>query len=403
MLKNLKYIKPCIIGLGYVGLPIYLKLKKKLFTIGYDIDVNRIKELQKGSDRNLEYKKNQLKKNYHNSFITNNRKDIKKSNFYIITVPTPIKKDNSPDLTYVKKSFRDISIFLKKGDIIFLESTVYPGVTEDIGIKYLEKTTKLIHDKDFFIGYSPERINPGDKKHSLNKIDKVISFSKKIDKKKIFFIYKLLSKKLHYTSFIKEAEASKVIENIQRDLNIGFMNEIYLFCKKSGLNFKEVIRLASTKWNFLKFKPGLVGGHCLPVDPYYLAYASKLKKFKTEITLASRNLNNSMEKHILNSIISKIKKYKNRKSKFLVCGMTYKKNVADLRNSLAFAIFKKLKKKFKNQVYGFDPYIKNNKKIMNKINFKNLTKFKLLFVLVEHEVYKKKFKLIDKKKIIKFF
>ena len=214
---------------------------------------------------------------------SNNFNDIKKLNFDIVAVPTPIYRNKKPNLSYLTSVSKLLSKVLSKGDIVFFESTVYPGVTENICKKIIEKKSSLLEGRDFFLGYSPERVNPGDKKHSLKKIEKIIAYPHNFRLKEVIKLYNYVSKKIILTKDIKEAETAKVIENIQRDVNIGLINEIYIVCKKLNINFNNVIKLASTKWNFIKYKPGLVGGHCLPVDPYYLSYISKQKKFKTNV------------------------------------------------------------------------------------------------------------------------
>ena len=274
-------LKIGVIGLGYVGLPISLFISKYFKTIGFDIDKIRISNLKKKIDNNSEFKKKdfQKKKIKFSSIL----KDLQECNFYIICVPTPIKKNKIPDLNPVKKSFEILSKVIKKNDIIVLESTVYPGITNKYS-KFLETKTNLKINKDFHVCYSPERINPGDKKNSLTKIEKIIAYEGKnlSIKKKIFKVYKNLSKKIIFSKLINEAETAKTIENIQRDLNISLFNEILLICIKLNLNFKEVIKLAKTKWNFLEFDPGLVGGHCLPVDPYYLTHAASKKNYNAK-------------------------------------------------------------------------------------------------------------------------
>ena len=287
-------IRPCVIGLGYVGLPIFFNLSNKFDTCGYDTNTSRINELKRKNDANLEFQKKEFKFKK-KSFFTNKEKDLKNSNFYIITVPTPIKPNKKPDLKYISQAINSIRKYLKKNDIVILESTVFPGITENFCGNILKKNkSKLKMNIDFFLGYSPERINPGDKSHTQKKINKVVSYSNKKTFKIINKIYQNLGKKLFFTKKIKEAETAKVIENIQRDVNIALMNELYIFCKKTKLDFSEVIRLASTKWNFLKFKPGLVGGHCLPVDPYYFSEAAKRINQKIRVTLSGRDTNNSM-------------------------------------------------------------------------------------------------------------
>ena len=291
----MKKIYPCVVGLGYVGLPLFISLKKKFKVVGFDINKKRVNDLRQLNDRNKEFKKKDLRL-VNNSSLTYNKIDIKNSNFYIITVPTPIKKNNIPDLKYVKSAFKIIANYITNNDIIFLESTVYPGTTLKICRNIIKNKKKNIN---FYIGYSSERINPGDKIHNIKNIAKVVSINANKEINDIVKkVYCNVSKKIIFTKKINEAELSKLIENTQRDLNIGLMNELMILCEKSNLDFNEVLRLANTKWNFLRFKPGLVGGHCLPVDPYYLSYYAKNLKYNTKITLAARYTNNYMEKFI---------------------------------------------------------------------------------------------------------
>jgi len=392
-------LKPCIIGLGYVGLPILLNLSKKIKTIGFDINKKRILDLKNSRDTFNEFKKRDFAKK--KIFFTNDVFKAKSANFFIVAVPTPISKSKYPDLSHLKKVSENISKILKKGDIIFFESTVYPGVTNNLCKTILEKKSKLIEGKDFFIGYSPERVNPGDKNHSLKKIDKILAYPHKYKIKNIIGLYKNLAKKIIFTKNIEEAETAKVIENIQRDVNIGLMNEIFTVCKKLNINFYNVLNLAATKWNFIKYKPGLVGGHCLPVDPYYLSYISKINKFKTKIILAGRSINNSMEKNIYTEINKLINKKIFKNKKILLCGLTYKENVADLRNSMQLEIFKKLKKNKKN-IFGFDPIL--NRDIAKKFNLiskdKDFKKFDVYIVLTNHSLIKKKLQKLNNNKFI---
>jgi len=392
-------LKPCIIGLGYVGLPILLNLSKKIKTIGFDINKKRILDLKNSRDTFNEFKKRDFAKK--KIFFTNDVLKAKSANFFIVAVPTPISKSKYPDLSHLKKVSENISKILKKGDIIFFESTVYPGVTNNLCKTILEKKSKLIEGKDFFIGYSPERVNPGDKNHSLKKIDKILAYPHKYKIKNIIGLYKNLAKKIIFTKNIEEAETAKVIENIQRDVNIGLMNEIFTVCKKLNINFYNVLNLAATKWNFIKYKPGLVGGHCLPVDPYYLSYISKINKFKTKIILAGRSINNSMKKKIYTEINKLINKKIFKNKKILLCGLTYKENVADLRNSMQLEIFKKLKKNKKN-IFGFDPIL--NRDIAKKFNLiskdKDFKKFDVYIVLTNHSLIKKKLQKLNNNKFI---
>lgn len=378
-------IRPCIVGLGYVGLPIFLRLSKNYSTIGFDINKSRIKELKSKIDLNSEYTKKELILN-NNSNFTYNEKDIQSCNFFIITVPTPIYKNKKPDLRPLILATKIISKYIKKKDIVFYESTVYPGVTEDICSKIIEKVSKLKSQQDFFVGYSPERINPGDSEHKVEKINKIVAF-KEVPyeiKNNIINVYKKISKKIILSNSIKESETSKVIENIQRDINIAFVNEIFMICRKLDLNFSNIIKLASSKWNFLKFSPGLVGGHCLPVDPYYLYALAKKNKINAKFMLAGRNVNNEMENFVYKSIIKKINSFNCRR--ILIAGVTYKANVADVRNSLALNIYKRLKKNKNFNTYCYDPII-NNKyikkyKILRGLNFKK--NFDLIVPLVPH-------------------
>ncbi len=393
--------KICVIGLGYVGLPILLRLSRKYNCVGYDNNLERINDLKKGNDKFKEFKRKELNKK--SVSYSNSLNDIKLCNLFIIAVPTPIYKNKKPDLTHLKNVCSKISKIINKKDIIVFESTVYPGLTNNVCIPILEKATKFKEGKDFFVGYSPERVNPGDSSHSIERINKVLAYPHSYKKKEIIKLYSNLGKKIIFTKKIKEAETAKVIENIQRDVNIGLINEIYLTCLKMKINFEDVMKLASTKWNFIKFKPGLVGGHCLPVDPYYFSYISKKNKAKSEITLAGRSTNDSMQDFVYKKIINEIKKYKNKK--ILICGLTYKENVSDLRNSLAFNIFKKLKKK-KSKIFGYDPMLSDSvsKKfgIINKK--KNIQKFDIYIPITNHKkIISTLRKLVNKKTIIEIF
>ena len=402
------YIRPCVIGLGYVGLPIFIRLQKKFDTIGFDLNKNRIQNLKKGIDLNKEHLKREICYN-NNSFVTNNVQKIKNCNFFIVCVPTPITKSNKPDLNALISSCKILSKIIKRGDIIFFESTVYPGVTENICARYLENKTKLKENKDFFIGYSPERVNPGDKHHSIEKISKIVAYNTKIKKNidTIKTVYKSITNKVVLVNKIKEAETAKVIENIQRDLNIALFNEIFILCEKLKLNFNQVIKLASTKWNFIKFQPGLVGGHCLPVDPYYLSFIAKKNRFKMSVLLAGRNMNNYMKIYLYDKILEKLKglKINPNNSNIVILGITYKKNVADTRNSLALEIAKKLQKK-NRKIKIFDPYVSNNKNIkLISLKTLNSNNFKAAVVITRHNNLKRLIQNFKLKKIpvIEFF
>ena len=389
-------LKICVIGLGYVGLPICLKLSKNFRTTGYDINSKRVKSLKQGIDLNYEFKKNEIKKR--NLIFSNKIDDIKDCNFYIICVPTPITLSKKPELKYIDKTFNLLSSILKKGDIIILESTVYPGVTKMFTEK-LEKKTKLRHHHDFSVCYSPERINPGDKERNLNNINKILAYDgTNIEVKKLLNkVYKKISKNLIFSKNIQEAETAKGIENIQRDLNIALFNEILIICDKLKLNFNEVVRLASTKWNFINFSPGLVGGHCLPVDPYYLTYIAKKRGYKSKVTLSGRNVNDYMKKYVINFANFVIKSSKIEKNKIKICviGLTYKYGVADTRNSQKIDILKYFKRKFKN-TKGLDPFFGETDTLKNH----ELKKYNFFIFLSKGPKFKKILNLVDKKKII---
>lgn len=395
-------IKPSVIGLGYVGLPVFIRLKKKYKTIGYDKNLLRIKFLNQQKDINNEFKSYDLKL-INKSFYTNNSKDLKESNFFIITVPTPLIKKIIPDLSFLKKAFSDISKYIKKGDIIIVESTVYPGVTREMAVNYIQKKNNLKINKDFYIGYSPERINPGDKRHQIENTIKILAIDTKNKDviKKIKDVYKCITKKLVLSDSIEDAETAKVIENIQRDLNIALMNDIFIFCKKMNYNYRNIIKLASSKWNFLKFDAGLVGGHCLPVDPYYLSYIAKKNNISLDTVLAGRKVNTKLNDYIFEEIkknIFKLKKGKNN-FKILIAGITYKKDVADIRNSYPLEIYLKLKKIFKN-VYAHDPFCADlncrKYKIIKKLNPK--ISYDFVIFLVNHRTNNSLFKKLKQKK-----
>ena len=399
-------IIPCVVGLGYVGLPMVLKLANKFNTFGYDINKSRVIFLKKGIDANNEFSKSQFKTKKDISF-SSNINQVKNCNFFIVSVPTPINKKNIPDLNILIKSAKQLAKIIKKDDIIFLESTVYPGVTKNIFIKTIKKYSNLIPNKDFFYGYSPERINPGDKKHNISNISKIVSFnfSKKEAVKKTYLIYKSVSKNVVYTKNIEDAETGKLIENIQRDVNIAFFNELLIFCDKINLNYKNVVKLASTKWNFLKFNPGLVGGHCLPINPYYLSSIALKNKFNPKLILTARKRNERMKDYVLEKIIKFFKKKEIfKKSKILIIGLTYKPGVTDCRNSIGLEILNNLNS-INTNTYGYDPFLEKkflkNSKILK--NIKNTDSFDLIVFLNFHKIFKKIYKKSQKNKVLDIF
>ena len=357
-------IRIAVIGLGYVGLPLAAEFAKKYFTVGYDINGDRIKEIEKGFDKTSEIESVDLEKVLVKSisekglFVTDNIKELQKSNYYIVTVPTPIDKNNKPDLTPLYKASELIGKFLKKGDIVIYESTVYPGVTEDECAPILEKISGLTFNADFFCGYSPERINPGDKEHTVTNIKKVTSGSTPAIAKKIDELYKsIIIAGTHLAPSIKVAEAAKVIENSQRDINIAFINELSKIFNKMGIRTSDVLEAAETKWNFLKFKPGLVGGHCIGVDPYYLAQKAQELGYHPEIILSGRRMNDSMGDYVAMEVIRLMikKDLRVKGAKILIMGVTFKENCPDIRNSRVVDIIQVLER-FEAKVTILDPY-----------------------------------------------
>ena len=390
MLK--KNINIAIIGLGYVGLPLAIEFGKKFSVYGYDKNNKRIKNLKNYNDLNKDIEKKEFKKSTNLKF-TNNLFDIQNCNIFIVTVPTPIKKNKTPDLSFIKEACLNISNLLKKKDIVIFESTVYPGLTEEFCVPLLESKSNLVFNIDFFCGYSPERINPNDKKHTLSRITKITSGSNIETAKFVDSLYKKIIKAGTYmVSNIKVAEAAKVIENAQRDINIAFMNELSLIFNKMNINTGEVLKAASTKWNFLKFTPGLVGGHCIGVDPYYLTYKSKKLGYSPKIITAGRKINDNFTDHLISKSINSLKKVFNcKKFKFLVLGLTFKENCVDFRNSKSIELVKKLKNK-NYYVESYDPLInKNEIKNVQKIGLVKKIKYNYYhccIVSVAHNEFK---------------
>jgi len=335
-----------IIGLGYVGLPLAVTFAKKHKVIGFDINEKRVNQLNSGEDSTNELTKDQVLKSLDKSiYFSSKEDDLKDVNFFIVTVPTPINKDKTPNLNPVISASKTVAKYLKKDSIVVFESTVYPGVTEDICVPILEKGSGLKFDVDFHVGYSPERINPGDKEHTVTKIKKVVSGSSPKALKIISEIYgSVITAGVYEAESIKVAEAAKVIENTQRDINIAFVNELSVIFEKMGIDTSQVLKAAGTKWNFLNFFPGLVGGHCIGVDPYYLAHKSQELGYNPEIILSGRRMNDNMPIHLVSRIIKKLLSNNNltQTKTALILGATFKENCPDLRNSKVYDIYKEL-------------------------------------------------------------
>ena len=361
---NLKNNQIAIIGMGYVGLPLATAFAEKYYTVGFDINTTRIKEIKKGIDKTQEIESKVLlrvlvdQKTIKGLFVSTEIEDLRNSNYYIVTVPTPIDKNHKPDLTPLFKASETIGHVLKKGDTVIYESTVYPGVTEDECAPILEKVSGLIYNVDFFCGYSPERINPGDKAHTITKIKKVTSGSTPDVAKKVDALYKsIIVAGTHLAPSIKVAEAAEVIENSQRDINIAFINELSKIFNKIGIRTKDVLDAAETKWNFLKFKPGLVGGHCIGVDPYYLAQKAQELGYHPEIILSGRRLNDSMGEYVAMEVIRLMikKDLRVKGAEILIMGITFKENCPDIRNSKVVDIITVLDR-FDTNITILDPH-----------------------------------------------
>jgi len=378
--KMEKEIKICVVGLGYVGLPLAVKFgQTEIKTYGLDLKEKKIEELKNNYDSMNEVETDELKKT--NVEYTINPSIISKSNFIIVAVPTPIDIAKKPDITLLEKSSLMIGKYIKKGSFVIFESTVYPGCTEDDCVPIIEKISGLKCGVDWFVGYSPERVNPGDKKHTIDKIVKVVSGMNANTLEIIAKTYeKIITVGVHRASSIKVAEAAKVIENTQRDINIALMNELAVIFEKMNISTKEVLEAAGTKWNFLKFSPGLVGGHCIGVDPYYLVHKAEILGYHPQIITAGRKINDDMPLWVANQIIKMLIQSETviKGSKVLILGLTFKENVNDMRNSKAKELIKELKE-FGIEVDAHDPYLENEDvkgifgvKNLSKNDFKNL-------------------------------
>ncbi|HKG05853.1 MAG TPA: nucleotide sugar dehydrogenase [Pedobacter sp.] len=403
MLENIKNSKIATIGLGYVGLPLAVAFAKKYSVVGFDINQTRIESIRDGIDSTLEIEPDELKSVIVTEpkgtglYSTNQLNDLKDCNIFIITVPTPTDKHNRPDLTPLYKASETVGKVLKKGDIVVYESTVYPGVTEDECIPVLERVSGLKYNEDFFAGYSPERINPGDKEHTVTKILKVTSGSTPEIAEFVDQLYKsIITAGTHKASSIKVAEAAKVIENSQRDINIAFVNELSKIFNRMGIDTHEVLEAAGTKWNFLKFRPGLVGGHCIGVDPYYLAQKAQELGYHPEIILAGRRLNDEMGSYVAQEVIKLMihKDIQVKGSNILILGFTFKENCPDVRNTKVIDIINELKT-YNTNITVYDPWAKPSEvlheyDLETSNNFSQIKQkqFDAVILTVSHEEFK---------------
>ena len=398
--------KIAVIGLGYVGLPLAVELSNIFKVVGFDIKIKRINDLKKNIDETKEISAKNLKNTKNKIIFTNNISLIKNCNIFIITVPTPINHNKKPDLSFLINASIIVSKILKKNDLVIYESTVFPGCTEEVCIPILEKYSKLKINKHFMCGYSPERINPGDKLRNIKYINKLVAGSNLKALNKIYYLYKkIIQADVIKVKTIKIAEGAKIIENTQRDINIALINEFLKIFQKLNINFSEVLKAARTKWNFLNFEPGLVGGHCIGVDPYYLAEKSRKIGYNTKLILAGRKLNDGMSNYFSNVFIKEFRKRFNiiKNKKILVMGLSFKENMPDIRNSKSFDVIRYLVKR-KFNVFCYDNNI--DKKLLKEIhNIKVINKIKKkyydgIIIIVKHNSFnflKKKIRTYLKK------
>jgi len=385
--------KIALIGLGYVGLPLAVEFGKKSTVVGFDINQSRIDDLKNGIDSTLETTSQELKEATHLSY-TSNLEDIKDCTIFIVTVPTPIDKHKRPNLTPLEKSSEAVGSILKKGDIVIYESTVYPGATEEVCIPILEDQSGLIFNKDFYCGYSPERINPGDKEHRVTTIKKVIAGSTPEIATEVDELYQeIITAGTHKVSSIKVAEAAKVIENTQRDVNIALINELALIFNKLGIDTESVLEAAGTKWNFLPFRPGLVGGHCIGVDPYYLTHKALEVGYNPEMILAGRRLNDSMGSYVADQVSKLMTKKRIHvvDANVLIMGLTFKENCPDIRNTRVVDLVEKFEG-FNCNVDVYDPWIDKDE-VMHEYGFKPIDqpvegKYDAILLAVAHDEFK---------------
>ncbi len=383
--------KLAVIGLGYVGLPIALAFAKKIKVIGFDINEKRVQMMRENIDPSQELESSAF--DGCDIEFTSDLEKLKEASFYIVAVPTPVNEQNLPDLVPVQKASETIGKVIKKGDYVVYESTVYPGCTEEDCLPIIEKLSGLKNITDFKLGYSPERINPGDKEHTLAKIVKVVSGADAESLEEIAKVYELVvTAGVHRASSIKVAEAAKIIENTQRDLNIALMNELSIIFDRMNINTYEVLEAAGTKWNFLKFQPGLVGGHCIGVDPYYLTYKSRELGYESQVILAGRNINDGMASYVAKKVLQHVIRFNGnvKDVKVLVMGATFKENVSDIRNSKVADVIKELQS-FSLNVDVADPYADSDE-LNHEYGFE-LTKklgndYDAVIITVPHEEYR---------------
>jgi len=388
----MKNVKIAIIGLGYVGLPLAIEFGKLFKTVGFDINKSRIKELLDGKDSTLEVTPQELQASKMLSFTTD-PKDIQSCNIYIITVPTPIDEYKKPDLSPLQSASKVVGNFLKKDDIVIYESTVYPGATEEVCVPILEEHSGLSYNIDFYCGYSPERINPGDKEHRITMIKKVTSGSTKEIAEKVDELYQsIIHAGTHKAESIKVAEAAKVIENTQRDVNIALINELALIFSKLGIDTESVLNAAGTKWNFLPFKPGMVGGHCIGVDPYYLTHKAITVDYQPEIILSGRRINDGMGKHIANQVVKLMIKKRIHlvNANILIMGLAFKENTPDIRNTGVINLVKAFED-FDCNVDVYDPWIDKDEAFhefgIKPINKPLVSKYDAILLAVAHNEF----------------
>ena len=388
-------LKICVVGLGYVGLPLAVLFGKSgQKVVGFDINEKKIEELNQNIDSMNEVSSEDIKNC--NVKFTTDPKSISECNFIIVSVPTPIDSNNTPDLKFIKSSSKVVGENITKGSIVVFESTVYPGVTEEICVPIIEQESGLKYNEDWFIGYSPERVNPGDKEHTIDKIIKIVSGSNNETTDNVADVYSIICKAgVHKAESIKVAEAAKVIENIQRDLNIALMNELSIIFNKMGIDTKEVLKAAGTKWNFHKYYPGLVGGHCIGVDPYYLTFKAEELGYDPKVILAGRRINDDMHKEVANRIIKAMEKEGKelQNSNILILGLTFKENITDFRNSRAKQLINVLKEQGCN-VVACEPFLTEevvtNEFGVKKVSFEDVKKESIdcIILVTSHNEFK---------------